>query len=908
MRYLITFTLLTISLFFYKPALAQQDSISLNDVVAKANKVAEGYPIEKVYLHFDKPYYAVGDTVWFKAYLTSVLNTPSQISRIIYVDVINSKDVLVQSLTLPVKEGTASGQFALTKELYSQENYHIRAYTKWMANFDAAYFFNKTITVGDANKQVSTVVSLNQAAGNTVTASIIYRDAEGKPYADKKVNWYVSVGGYEDVAKGKGTTANDGTLTVSFVNSKNADLSKANLHASLAIGGGKEDYNQDIPLKTISATTDVQFFPEGGNMVNNVPGRVAMKAIKPDGLSIGFTADIVDGEGNKLTTCSSAHAGMGSFELTPVSGKTYKAIVTFTDGSKETYQLPRVKSTGFVLSANNLTDTSRIFIRLTADSSYLKANKGKSYYIVGKSGQIVCYAAKTTLNDATTSAALPASKFPTGIVQITLLNNNGLPVSERLVFVKHNNNLTLGLTTDKTVYPNRQKVKLGISAKNNITAAEGDLSLTIVDETKVPYDENAETTILTSLLLTSDLRGYIENPNYYFRSANKDAAANLDLLLLTQGYRRFTYTEMTKNRLPQIDFFPEQGITITGTLRQLNGVPVKDGGVTLQIPDKYYTTSTKTNSEGKFAFINLAFADSAKVIISAKNNYNAKNLMLMIDGMSYPALSKNPNYPDERLNIDTIMPKYLANSKEVLKSSRMLQEVVIKGKAIKKQGPSHADYPALAGLSSIDGRVISGDMLKGCANIFLCLQGMAPGVTYDSNTAAFYVSRDYNAGKRIPMAIYVNGMPVDVNYLSSIVSNDVESVEVFLRDALGLVNNINQTNGVLVINKKTPPKGTKISLQELEELIPQPNLAKLTPKGYDFPKVFYSPKYTVAGGSFGPDLRTTIYWNPKVVTDATGKASVEFFTGDNKGTYKAIVEGFDKNGHIGRTVYRFKVQ
>ncbi|RYY36848.1 MAG: carboxypeptidase regulatory-like domain-containing protein [Sphingobacteriaceae bacterium] len=906
MRYLIKLTLLFALLFLYKPLFAQQDSIALNDLVAKANKIAEAMPIEKVYLQFDKPYYAVGDTIWFKAYLTYIFNEPSQLSKILYVDVINSKDVVVQSLTLPVKDGTGSAQIALAKEHYGQDSYRIRAYTKWMANFDQAYFFNKTINVGDAvNKQVTTIVTLNRPQGKNVTASIIYRDAEGKPYADKKVNWYVSVG-YDDIAKGKGNTDNNGLLTVNFVNEKDADLSKANLHASLVTG--KEDFNHDVSLKTIASPMDVQFFPEGGNMISGVPGRVAVKAIQPNGLSIGFTANIIDIDGKTVATCQSEHAGMGSFEMTPQSNRNYKAVVTFADGTKDTYPMPRIRATGFVLSANSTTDTSRIFIRISADSSHFSANQGKTFYIVGKSGQVICYAAKTTLNTLVSSAALPTVKFPTGVVQISVLSATGMPVSERVVFVKHNNNLTLGVTSDKAVYPNRQKVKLNVSAKNNITPVEGDLSLTVIDETKVPFNDNAETTILTSLLLTSDLKGHIENPNYYFRAANKDADKHLDLLMLTQGYRRFTYYEMMRNRLPQINFFPEQGITITGTLRQLNGTPVKDGGVTLQIPDKFYTTSTKTDAEGKFSFKNLAFADSAKVVVSAKNNYNAKNLMLMIDGFSYPGITKNPDYADEHLNIDTIMPKYLANSKEAFKSSRMLDEVVIKAKAIKKQGPSHADYPSLAGLSNIDARIITSDMLKGCANIFMCLQTMAPGVTYDNSTMSFYVNRDYNAGKRVPMAIYVNGMPVDVNYLSSITANDVESVEVFLRDALGLVNNLNQTNGVLAINKKTPPQGTKISMQDLEELLPQPNLAKLTPKGYDFPKAFYSPKYTVAGGSFGPDLRTTIYWNPKVITDATGKTVVEFFTGDNKGTYKAIIEGFDKNGHIGRTVYRFKVQ
>ncbi|MEO6150110.1 MAG: carboxypeptidase-like regulatory domain-containing protein, partial [Mucilaginibacter sp.] len=406
-----------------------------------------------------------------------------------------------------------------------------------------------------------------------------------------------------------------------------------------------------------------------------------------------------------------------------------------------------------------------------------------------------------------------------------------------------------------------------------------------------------------------DLKGYIEKPNYYFKQMNKKTAADLDLLLLTQGYRRFTYTELLKNKLPHIYFIPEQGIELTGMLRTTSGVPVIGGTVTLQIPDKYFTTRATSDSEGKFKFTNLVFADSAQIVVSAKGNYNAKNMAVTVDGISYPAIFANPGEPDEQLNIDTVMSGYLLNSKKIYENSRTLQEVVIKAKAIVKAAPSYKDHPSLSGLSMPD-HLIAGDRFKGCNMLLQCMQGSIPGVTYDNTTAGFYLSRDFNAGNKIPMAIYVGGMPVDANYVNSLNAAEIESIEVFLRDDLGLVNRAGQTKGVLSINMKVAPKGTKISLKELEDLIPQANVAKISPLGYSIPKIFYSPKYTITGngGAFGPDLRTTIYWNPRVFTDAAGKASVDFFTADGKGTYRAVVEGIDKDGHIGRAVYRFKVE
>ncbi|MBE9586146.1 carboxypeptidase regulatory-like domain-containing protein [Mucilaginibacter sp. JRF] len=903
-RYLLLFFLII----FYIPVFAQRDSVGLQDLVGKYGKVAESYPIEKVYLHFDKPYYAVGDTVWFKAYLTYTLNMPSPYSKIIYVDVLNSSDGLVQSLTLPVKDGTSSGMIPLTKELFAQDNYHIKAYTKWMANFDADYFFNKTISVGNAIKPVNTLVDLKREIKNQIpeiTANIAFTDQTGAPFGDKKISWVVTSGD-EELAKGKGNIEKNGQLNVAFSNTKNADLTKAQLKITYE-GADRQEQTKNISLSTIAGAVDVQFFPEGGNLLAGVATKIAIKAVQPNGLGIGFKASITDNSGTAVAVCESQHAGMGAFNLTPQPGKSYKAEVTLADGSHQSYDLPRPQMSGVNLNVNPV-DTGRMLVVISADSSYIKKNQNKAFYIIGKAGQVICYAAQTTLTKASYSAYIPTSKFPTGVIQLTLLNSYGQPLSERLVFVKHNDQLSLSVAGDKPSYNNRSKVRLNVSAKNNALPTEGELSLTVIDEGKVKSNENAETTILSSLLLTSELKGHIEDPNYYFRPANKNAYSHLDALMLTQGYRRFTYREVIGNKLPQVFFLPEQGMDITGTLRNNTGMPIKGGSVTLQIPSKFYTTRTVTDAEGRFKFSNLVFTDSSQVVVSAKSNYNSKNLMVMVDPITYPNSGKSLSHADDVLNIDTMMTAYLQNSKKFINSSTTLQEVVIKAKA-KPKLTDHTQFSALSGLSSIDARVISGEQLKGCNDVLTCLQTMAPGVTYDPQTQSFYVTRDYNQGKRVPMSIFAQGSPVDVNYLRGIRGDDIESVEVFLRDDLGLVNRTYQTNGVLSIYTKKAPQGTKISVQELQDLLPQPSVAKLSPKGYNVAKSFYSPKYLPGNKSFGADLRSTIYWNPRVQTDkATGKTFVEFYTADSPGNYKVVVEGTDNNGRLGRAVYRFKVQ
>jgi hypothetical protein len=150
-------------------------------------------------------------------------------------------------------------------------------------------------------------------------------------------------------------------------------------------------------------------------------------------------------------------------------------------------------------------------------------------------------------------------------------------------------------------------------------------------------------------------------------------------------------------------------------------------------------------------------------------------------------------------------------------------------------------------------------------------------------------------------------MAVDMNYLQNIASADVESVEIFRTDGLSGINRMDNSNGVVVINGK-PIKHVQMSKADIMAFFaPQHSAANTIFKGYTQPRVFYSPKYDPAK-HYPADLRSTIYWNPKVVTDKTGNATFDFFNSDAKGSYRAIIEGIDSNGNIGRGIYHYTVQ
>ncbi|QJD97751.1 carboxypeptidase regulatory-like domain-containing protein [Mucilaginibacter robiniae] len=886
---------------------AQTDSVDLNTIIDKSQKYLDERPDEKVYLHFDKPYYAVGDSIWFKAYVTTQLHMPSAISKILYVDIISGTDSLVQSLKMQVRNGMAWGTIPLFEKSYREGNYRIRAYTKWMTNNEPAYFFNKTISIGDAiNNSVVTHVNYpNKPGSNKFDARIKYQNQEGAPYGNRKVTWTVENDNGE-LAKGKGTTNANGYINVNIAEVKNANELRAARLITVVDLGNRKQSTQSFSLKTALGNDDLQFFPEGGDLVTGVRSKVGLKAISPNGMSIDVKGTVTDNEDKVVANFTSQHLGMGTFYILPEANKTYKANVTFADGTSSTIDLPKAKTSGLVMTVNN-TDPDNLNMRIVANDEYFKANQNKGIYIVAQSGGVICYGAKTILNKQAFGASIPKIKLKTGAIVVTALSANGDPLCERLAFIwRPADQLDVNLTADKKAYAKRQKVTLNLLSKAQGAPAESNFSVAVVNETSTPFDENGETTILTQILLQSNVRGHIEKPNYYFTNIDATKLDNLDALMLTQGYRHFTYKGIITGKFPPLYALPEQGIELSGTLRTLTGLPVKGGNVRLSIDDRNYSVNAITNSDGTFKFSNLIFSDSSKVTVSARNNVQAKNLMIMMDNNDYlPKLDANINTADEILNIDSTLTTYLQNSKKLYDNTHMLKEVVIKSTTIKKT-VTHADYPALSALNPIADHVISPEQLGACNNFLNCLQTAALGVTFVDNN--FYVTRDYNQGNKTPMQVFVKGMAVDVNYLNSLNGAEVESVEVFLKDDLGTVNRTYNTNGVLVVNMKPIPKGTPVKLSDLETLFPPKHTITLSPKGYDAVKVFYLPRYDITKSAMpGNDLRTTVFWSPNVTTSKTGTATLEYFNGDGKGTYRAVVEGIDKDGNIGRTVYRYQV-
>ncbi|MFD2147136.1 hypothetical protein [Mucilaginibacter antarcticus] len=475
------------------------------------------------------------------------------------------------------------------------------------------------------------------------------------------------------------------------------------------------------------------------------------------------------------------------------------------------------------LSVNN-TDPEKITLTFAANDAFIQAGKNKTIAIVGKSGQLVCYAGQVPLLSKLYTATIPKAKFPSGVAQFTIFASNGDVLAERLAFIQRKDQLQLTLSTPKTSYTGRDLVPFTVGAKTPANQpALANLSVTVIDDRKVPFDENSEVTILTHQLLTADLKGYVEQPNYYFNKPSAATAADLDILMLTQGYRRFVYKDILANKAPIVKYLPEEGIEVSGSLRTATGMVVPRGTINFYIKNMKISSVVNTDANGEFKIPKLFFPDSVKAVVNARGSNNANNLMIMLSNPQPQAATPSFTTAAELVNIDTALNAYLQNDKKIAQNSRVIKEVVIKEVKIEKKA-SHQDYPNLVGLSMMADHTLDGSALKGCPNIFACIRSMMPGVIENQNM--LYLAREYNSGRHIPMSIYMDGAVIDYTDLLTVLPDNIDQVEVFNTEGLSGINRVNNTSGVLVVTSKKRVKG-KLDKELLAELL-TPNTAPAT--------------------------------------------------------------------------------
>jgi len=802
------------------------DSALVKNITGKVNAFTTNHVTEKAYLHFDKPYYAAGDTMYFKAYLTLGDNhSLSHLSRILYVDLINTNNKISTSLKLLVTDGVAWGDIALPRTL-TKGSYRVRAYTQWMRNEGDAAFFDKTITIGSG------------LAGAPAAVQI-------KPAAEKP---------------------------------------------------------------------DIKFFAESGNLVTGISGKIAFKAVGSGGLGVDVKGVVFDSDNKEIATFASAHLGMGAFNLTPAEGKTYTAKVTYANEVQDAIELPKASPNAITMA---FTDVGRLYsVKINSGKQWYQQNKGKSYTLIVYSGGVP-QSFTVKLDNPQVSLDVLKRDFRTGIATATLFTAGGEPLCERLLFVQNSDQLKLTISTDKNTYAARSKtgIKLNVAGGTG-DPASGHFSVAVIDETKVPADGNSEAGILGNILLTSDLKGYIEQPGYYFAKPNERTAADLDLVMLTHGYRNFEWQKILTG-VPPGPYQPEKGLALSGMVK-FNGKPLKNGKV------KLFSRSaggmildTLSDANGRFIFDNLTFDDTTKFVLQARTPKDQKEVDIKPDSaLTSPGISlKNlPAMQQENLSVYEQSSKAFLDEQDkngINKSVHMLREVVVKDKKINPL--EHSDN--LNGAGNAD-QVITAEWLEksGYTTLYDAVRAKATSIIFTpnhklrSNRTVVNFLKD---PKPDYMLIIIDGTPqfddtttggIDTGPLDFLIASDIESVEILLGAHGTAIYGTVASGGAIIVTTK---RGRAVNNYYKES----PGVITFKANGFYKARQFYTPKYEHSeADATKKDLRTTVYWNPEIPTDKSGNAQFEFYNADGKGSYKVVVEGIDAEGNLGRQVFRYKVE
>ena len=296
--------------------------------------------------------------------------------------------------------------------------------------------------------------------------------------------------------------------------------------------------------------TSIQFLPEGGHLVDQIPTRIAFKASH----LISDELELFDGNDTSLGEIKIAHDGMGLFALSPQYGQTYYV----KDGTGNRFDLPQIESSGYSISANsNLADLVKITLRANPNTS----NKSNLKAIVHSRG-LVSFAIDVDLSKNVAFLNLPKNQMPEGISHITLFDSKNNPILERLVFVDKDQ-LQANVQGDQDIYEPRSLVKTKVKVTDNEgNPVKGSFSLAALDVNLVPTSLPTKN-IKTELLIDSDLKGKINNPSYYFSESPK-AKEHLDLLLMTKGWRKFSWQNVIEENYPEIEFLIEKGYNVEG--------------------------------------------------------------------------------------------------------------------------------------------------------------------------------------------------------------------------------------------------------------------------------------------------------------------------------------------------------
>jgi hypothetical protein len=858
------FLLMILIIVAYSSLQAQTYSPQQIKLAERFDSLADNAPREAAYIQTSKDIYETGEDLWFKVYLLNSSNLrPSDLSKTLYLQLVKEdtkKTVWQEKYEI---EGGFSNGMILLREDMDEGNYLIEAFTENSFFADSSEF-----TAIRKVKVVKDITHLRQIKAefdkkyydNTDSLKIKLLPVYQKDTSKIDITATLKLSG--DVQNVFQTTMKlNEEKELSFIPQS---LGKG---SQVVINSKYYDHSEEVILPVPCRKNPIQFnvFPEGGTIISGIKSRVAFKAINISGVPVNVNGTLYKNDSIELEF-SSMHDGMGSFDFTPVKNAKYyiRLKESLTDSI---YSFPQIEPVGLTLRL------------LSRDKDYLNFLISKNpedqfeniYLMVQIRGVIYGLTEAKLYKDL--KIKVPLADMPQGIAEITLFDDKMIPIAERLVYVNPEKRIRIQTILTDSIFPTRGRVSLKIITRdeNNIPV-RANLGLTVFDKI---YDSQSDSvSILTHLYLSEQLQGRIYNPGYYFNKKNSNCKSALDLLLLTQGWRKYYWNQMNL-----IKFKEKQQIISDET----NGVIF------------YPNRKRKTPKEQTFVIAFSPNKDSLKIVIPAdsvgKFIISTRLLKQWENDFIYikPYSSFNTEL-DKGINGPSGTPKYSIHIK-LSDSFTTIAEIMRRSKInypmkdlVHEVVDLSDSYSPLAGIVRIKEVTIKSQKRSPIRGKYL---GMLDSLEKYKFNASIddYVCR-YN----------VLNCPRHVGHPSNTKPLEGRIYYIIL---------YYDTPWEQVIEKHyhfpSVPRYTE------EELLVINNLTRI--KAYYGNRKFYQPLYDIETDEARiPDFRNTLVWEPSVYTDEKGEATVSFYCSDLYTEFVGRIEGVGGNGLLCTDFFKFKVR
>ncbi len=819
-----TTRIITILTFLFLSFIQNEDDPVSNTINEKLAAWSWDNPLEKAYIHTDKPFYVAGEDIWFKVYLmVGPYHIPDTLSSVLMVELIDPEKEVFDRKLVRIREGLGYGDFNLPSDM-TPGKYILRAYTQYMRNYDPAFYFRKVIDILPVTGYSPEILAQNV-----------------KPTGDTRVQ------------------------------------------------------EKKYPVK-------LRFFPEGGDMVEGLQNYVAFKATDLSGKGLYLEGTVKNSKNEKVAGFKTRKFGLGVFKLNPEPEEKYYAE-TIYHGDTCRFTLPAPKTEGYVMHINKSGDNVYIWVRNNMDLDM------KGSFVTGQFRGFPFININATPGKKYIYFAFSVKDVPSGILHFTFFDSSGIPHCERLVYTENKTEqINVLFDPDKEKYNKRDHADIFLNCTDhNGNPILTNISLSVTN-TSIVRDDDSRGNIKSYFNLESDLKGSIEQPGYYFNPENEDRFELLDNLMLTHGWRRFTWKKILNEQPAEKEHEPEMGFTIEGQLFNFyNKDKPQPGNVRVFIfENQFYYNEVESDSTGVFRLKGMNIIDSSEVVIQAwrftdektkkrnkKPPESRNDYAIKVKPRDYAGI--NPEYWPLDSDTPDSVENYLEHSRLILKvdSAYEGRTIIMDELTIEDEEISDDPFDRPGKLHEEPSSRVVPDSLPASEEslgIFDLLRRYVPGLTIRGMPPEVQIrlrGASSLSGDNEPLLLF-DGMPIESDFIYHFPVSEIAFVDVLTTGEASIYGGGSE-NGVIAIYTRTEPSPFTPEGRR--------GVHNFVHPGYYPAREFYTPDYDANDEKrIKPDYRNTLYWNPTLTTDDNGDINFSFFTSDEAGEYRIHIEGMTYSG------------